>query len=232
LMKLLRIALGDIGAGSCGHCSVCLVSHSWMKKIDSEVFNINTWLKLRSSSISFSSKNQLREGVAILNAQIRSPLFIEFMRSRAVEPIMLNHELLELIKYHLIKLQKNYSFGSVISLPSRTWLARNQIAQLIADALGVKLLSDYLQWKTVPQARQGELLNNDQRRHNIDHHMQGNYQDKVPQGDILLLDDYIGSGVTLQEAARVLYKEAKVHNLIVPFTIATVRWRLGKPGMI
>ena len=57
-------------------------------------------------------------------------------------------------------------------------------------------------------------------------------EQRLPAGTLLLLDDYIGSGATLTEAARVLRKEAGFQGKIVPFTIAQVKWRLGKSGMI
>ena len=52
-----------------------------------------------------------------------------------------------------------------------------------------------------------------------------------PEGDMLLLDDYVGSGATLKEACRVLRKEARHRGAIVPLTVARVRFRLGARGM-
>jgi len=49
---------------------------------------------------------------------------------------------------------------------------------------------------------------------------------------VLLVDDYIGSGSTMKEAARVAHKECNFKKNIVPFAIASVKWRLGKAGMI
>jgi len=49
---------------------------------------------------------------------------------------------------------------------------------------------------------------------------------------VLLLDDYIGSGATIKEAARALRKEAGFKQKIVPFTIAAIKWRLGSTGMV
>jgi ATP-dependent DNA helicase RecQ len=49
---------------------------------------------------------------------------------------------------------------------------------------------------------------------------------------ILLLDDYIGSGATMKEAVRALRNEGGLQAVIVPITIARVRWRLGARGMI
>ncbi len=224
LMNLLRKALGDLEANACGHCTVCAKQQYIINKISSEILKIDTWLNLRTSTIALSSKSQLTEGVAVLNAQ--------FMRSRTSENIQINQELLELITQQLVKLKQKYLIGSVIPLPSRTWLGRNYFAQFIADYLGVSLCKDYLQWQKIPQSRQGELLNNDQRRYNVERYMQHIKTISVPQGAIILLDDYVGSGATLQEASRVLCKEAKLSNIIIPFTIAAVKWHLGKRGMI
>jgi ATP-dependent DNA helicase RecQ len=52
------------------------------------------------------------------------------------------------------------------------------------------------------------------------------------RGDILLFDDYIGSGATMREAVRALRNDAKTKATIIPFTIASIRWRLGRRGMI
>ena len=84
----------------------------------------------------------------------------------------------------------------------------------------------------VPLARQGELLNNDQRQHNIAQRMIARTDKTIPYGTILLLDDYTGSGATLNEAARALRDQPQIEHEIFPFTIAAVKWRLGKKGMI
>jgi len=54
----------------------------------------------------------------------------------------------------------------------------------------------------------------------------------VPAGSILLFDDYIGSGATLKEAARALRKIGRINHAIVPVTLASVKWKLGKTGMV
>ena len=53
---------------------------------------------------------------------------------------------------------------------------------------------------------------------------------QIPSGALILLDDYIGSGATIKEAARTLRKS--YHQPLIPLTIATLKWRLGKPGFI
>ena len=82
------------------------------------------------------------------------------------------------------------------------------------------------------QARQGELLNNDQRRHNVENRMIIKQNVKLPKGAMLLIDDYIGSGATMNEAARALRESKQIQNEIIPFTIAAVKWKVGKIGMI
>lgn len=232
LMSLLRKALGDLDAAACGHCSICALPNFSIQKNEHLIAEIKKWLNLRVSMIVASSKNYLAEGIAVLNAQLRSPIFIRFMKERSMAEISANQELLELIKRQLLKLKAKYLFGSVVPIPSRTWSGRNHAAQFIADFLNAPPFMDYLQWDKIPKSRQGELLNNDQRRHNVHQHMRVNHQNKIPRGDILLLDDYTGSGATIQEAARVLHRETKLTCQIIPFTIATVKWRLGKRGMI
>jgi hypothetical protein len=37
---------------------------------------------------------------------------------------------------------------------------------------------------------------------------------------------------SIKEAARVLRKKSKTTQEIVPFTLAAIKWRLGKRGMI
>ncbi len=53
----------------------------------------------------------------------------------------------------------------------------------------------------------------------------------VPRGTLILLDDYIGSGNTLKEAARAL-RDHNIINELVPLTIAAVKWGLGKQGFV
>jgi len=138
---------------------------------------------------------------------------------------------LVLIKRSLAVLMQQHHIGCVIPIPSRTWYMRDKVAQFIADQLKIPVL-DYLCWNEAPIARQGELLNNDQRRYNVSNKMTVKLRQNIPKGAILLLDDYIGSGATIKEAARVLRKKLKTTQEIVPFTLAAIKWRLGKRGMI
>jgi ATP-dependent DNA helicase RecQ len=89
----------------------------------------------------------------------------------------------------------------------------------------VPALPDALVWANEPRARQAELRNNDQRRENVDGRMTLGAS-RLPAGDLLVLDDFIGSGATLREAGRVLRK-AKFPGAIVPLTLARVRWKLA-----
>jgi ATP-dependent DNA helicase RecQ len=166
---------------------------------------------------------------------LRSPLFLEFMQKRASsENLSLRfiEKLSALVTQQLSTLEKQYKFGSIIVIPSRTWAMRNDIAAMIAKNLNVPALTEILFWQELPQKRQGELLNNDQRRHNVEKKMATKFGIVIPKGAILLLDDYIGSGSTIKEAASALRKIAGTSRDIVPFTIASVKWKLGQPGMI
>ena len=100
------------------------------------------------------------------------------------------------------------------------------------EALFANSFLDSLVWRELPNKRQGELLNNDQRRYNVAKKMTVDNSMVVLNGSILLLDDYIGSGATVKEAARVLRQEKGFNKEIVPFTIAVVKWRLGQSGIV
>jgi ATP-dependent DNA helicase RecQ len=193
------------------------------------LLDIIHWLNTRSSKIDTIRIKNVVEGIALLDGTLHSRLFVDFMKNRSTETNV-NPELIKLILYWLEKL--SYSFVAVIPVPSRTWRARKQIAQFIAQQLGAHLFLDFLQWRKIPPARQGELLNNDQRKHNVEKCMQVAGKTSVPHGAILLLDDYTGSGATIKEAARTLRDEAGLQHEIVPFTIAAIKWRLGKRGMV
>ena len=103
-------------------------------------------------------------------------------------------------------------------------------ARALAQHLNAPLLSDLLIWQALPEKRQGELLNNDQRHFNVHEKMTVNRSVAVPAGALILFDDYIGSGATIKEAARCLRKT--VAHPLIPVTIASLKWRLGKPGFI
>ena len=94
-------------------------------------------------------------------------------------------------------------------------------------------MTNLLAWRDEPEARQGTLLNNDQRRENVNGRMIVTGPVRLPADKaLLLLDDYTGSGATLKEAARTLQTMGGFSGAVVPLTVARVRWRLGARGMV
>lgn len=233
LMLILRKALGDNEGDHCGRCSICS-ANSYKKSVSKDIMiTISSWLDKRTVPIMLSKKiKNHSSGISILDGKLRSVDFIQFMKERAasnIQQLGVTANLMEIIKSCLHELSKHYNFTAIIPLPSRTWGARDALASLMANFLKISVFPDVLSWQTTPENRQGELLNNDQRQHNVEKRMQAT-QKKVGKGTVLLLDDYIGSGHTLNEAARALREVYS--NQIMPFTIAAVKWRLGKRGMI
>jgi orotate phosphoribosyltransferase-like protein len=47
-----------------------------------------------------------------------------------------------------------------------------------------------------------------------------------------ILDDHVSSGTTISEVACSLRKNANLKQEIVPFTIASIKWKLGQSGMV
>lgn len=235
LMEFLRKALGDQKTASCGHCGVCRRSPLSYVEDPRESATIQQWMDAQAVEIGGSKVQRLSAGIALLDGKQRSPLFVSFMRQRAEcqrPDLGLPDELISMLKLQLNKLIKSQRFAALAPLPSRTWGSRKEIAAMLGRYLGIFVLHDLLIWNEVPEARQGFLLNNDQRTKNVQGKMGINPRLKVPSGNILLLDDYTGSGATLKEAARALRKEANFGYEIVPVTIAVVKWKLGAPGMI
>lgn len=237
-MQLLCEALGDSSVNNCQNCDICLGTAAnihafhFLQQQDQKSA-VDVWLRQRVIKIDSAKTDQLSEGIALLDGKMRSKLFIDFMRQRAngikIEE-SISPELLELIFKHLNTLSKQKKICSVIPVPSFTWKARNDLATYISRQFKIPAFLETLSWQQKPKSRQGELLNNDQRRQNVNGLMSAN-RETVPVGTILLLDDYMGSGATIKEAVRAL-REANVNQAIVPFTIASVRWRLGQRGMI
>ena len=230
-MLSLRESLGDQTLQNCGHCDVCTKSPIKFSLNQNSTQKINSWLQQKTVRTIGYSQNNIAEGISLLDGKLRSPLFVKFMRERTsqVEP---DPELLALVQAQLALLAKTQIISYVIPIPSRTWMMRNKFAELIAAQTKAKLLLNYLSWTELPQARQGELLNNDQRRYNVADKMQVKAPLPAIQGTILLLDDYIGSGATIKEAARVLRKSFSKQTTIMPFTLANIKWRLGAKGFI
>lgn len=236
LMQLLRQALGDLSENSCGHCDICNKKIIPIETDSKSIRDINNWLQQRPIVIDAIKTYKTEAGVSVLDGKLRSTIFIDFMRQRAAilpkKTPPLAPELLTLLKKYLMPLKQKYHFSALLVIPSHTWTARAAMATWLSQELGMRLFLDYLYWRKTPDARQGELLNNDQRRYNVSQHMTCWREQPLPAGALLLLDDYIGSGATLTEAVRVLRKESHFQGEIFPFTIAQVKWRLGKAGMI
>ena len=237
LMQALRQALGDIDAPKCGRCSRCRTNP--FLDAGAAGGGAHEWLSDRDVPIAASRRPPMSPGLAVLNGEQRGHLFVQFMRGRADSSPngQLSSELLQRLQQNVMKLKDRHEIAVVLVIPSRTWQQRESTAHAIADLLGIKAYPNLLAWKEIPPARQGELLNNDQRRHNVKEKM-GLTSPLIrrgappPKKAILLLDDYTGSGATLKEAVRVLRKEGGFTADIVPFTVARVRWRIGARGMI
>jgi len=238
LMAALREALGDREARACGRCSGCLGDAAWTSGIraaDADVQRVERWLLSRPIGVPGRARAKLAPGVALFDGTQRASAFVAFMRARASRPdgqdAALSEEVRERLEAVVRTLLQEHDFRAVVVLPSRTWAQRTETAELVGELVGVRPELDLLRWTDPPEARQGALLNNDQRRHNVRQRM-GSAPDAVlPDGDVLLLDDYTGSGATLLEAARVL-RELGVEGQVVPLVMARVRWRLGRSGMV
>ncbi|HEX6386073.1 MAG TPA: RecQ family ATP-dependent DNA helicase [Anaerolineae bacterium] len=235
LMQALRLALGDKQAGRCRRCSRCRPS-DLMEAINRE--DAQVWLAQRDVPIPASKRPPMSAGLSVLNGDLRGQLFVHFMRRRAsADWPALAPELQALLKQKVASLQQQYEFGAVLAVPSHTWQQRDFTAQFVADLLDAGAYPHLLAWQTEPAQRQGDLLNNDQRRDNVAKKMQltgllVRPGAPPPTRAILLLDDYIGSGATIKEAVRVLRQDGGFPAAIVPLTIARIRWRLGAKGMI
>lgn len=234
LMQTLRLALGDETANPCGHCSTCREESPISYKKDRA--EAQAWLSGRQVPIPSSRRPPMEAGISLLNGQLRQPLYVNFMQQRTRQPD-LDPELRDLLGQMLNKLAARYTFKLVVPLPSRTWQQRHSTAAFVAQKVGTDTSPELLSWRENPPSRQGELLNNDQRRENVHGRMQMGSAGSIlntlsAQDAVLLLDDYIGSGATMKEAVRVLRAQGGTQAAIVPLTIARVRWRLGARGMI
>ena len=225
LMRALRVALGDTEAGDCGRCTGCgQALFPGEDTADHGASEARRFLALRPVVLPAGRRARLDEGRALYDSSRRSPEFRDFMveRTRRVEDA-------ELVARLLAVARGLGEVAAVVPLPSSTWAARDHVAAGLAEGLGVPLC-DVLDWIEAPAARQGTLLNNDQRRENVRGRMDA--RGPLPEGRLLLLDDYTGSGATLAEASRALRKEAGHDGPFVALTAARVRWRLGRPGFV
>lgn len=225
-MATLRCALGDRESAPCGHCDLCQESTP-LSLSTAGLRSAGIWLQERPLPIAATKTYHLSEGLSILDGKQHSPLFIHFMKQR-MHAETLEEELFALLKKQALRLKAEHDLAALVPLPSRTWKARSAVATALAEALAIPVFLDLLIWETAPEKRQGELLNNDQRHHNVEERM--TLQGNRPKGPILLFDDYIGSGASMKEAARALRQT--LAQPLIPLTIAAIKWHLGKPGFI
>lgn len=230
-MAILREALGDSAATSCGHCDLCKKESATPALSPEKFTSAAAWLNDRPVPISPMKMQKIAPGISLLDGRLRTPLFIRFMKGRQTAE-ELEPELAALLKANLKAFIQLNPVRAVVLVPSRTWVARETIGQFISDFLQVPLFTDLLFWHESPPSRQGELLNNDQRHHNVQRKMRVNTEEEPPRGTILLVDDYIGSGATIKEAGRALRATKNRIGEIIPFAIASVKWHLGKRGYV
>lgn len=233
-MSLLRTALGDTLSSRCGHCDICLPDSLKIRTEEDGSSKIEQWLLARPIPIAPIALYKVSAGLSVLDSKLRSPLFVRFMKERNVVSSYqeMDEELIQLIIKHFTAAIQGKELAGIVPLPSQTWKAQRSIAELLAKQFNAPLLHDLLSWKEAPPERQGSLLNNDQRRQNVKERMEANKSVLVPHGALILLDDYTGSGNTLREAGRALRASKKIKNDLIPFTVASVKWHLGKPGFV
>jgi ATP-dependent DNA helicase RecQ len=225
LMRTLRTSLGDPEATSCGRCGPCTGATTPSASPEG-LAAATAWLQGRPVGVSGSARMKLDDGFALFDSQHRSPGFLTFMQSRKAGTLP-GTELERLCA--MGQELATTKISAVVPLPSQSWAGRSAAAEAVARAVGAPVV-DVLEWRERPQARQGELSNNDQRQANVEGKMRA--RGPVPRGRVLLLDDYTGSGATLREAARVLRREQGYEGTLAPLTVARVRWRLGRPGIV
>jgi len=227
LMACLRWALGDREATACGRCSLCKRQRSAVD-LASGLAHAQGWLAARPSPIAASARPLMAEGLALLDAELGGELH-RGLFARREQDVPLDPALADLLARQARALAQRHDVRAVAAVPSRDWRQRDEALAIVGEALGVPTLPDLLVWHKQPNARQAELRNNDQRRENVDGRM-GVGSSARPSGDVLLLDDFIGSGATLREAGRALRKDARLSGAVVPLTLARVRWKLGAAG--
>ena len=224
LMHTLRAHLGDDASEPCGHCGPCtgqglgLVPSEGDGQAGRELGEAEGWLAHRPVVVR-GFRKLLVEGRALYDSGRKSSFFMDFMRQRtqgAPAP-----ETLEALSALAQQLGPNHT---VVPLPGRTWAGK----EAAVEALGLPTWKGLI-WTAAPDTRQGTLLNNDQRKANVEGRM--GVVGTPPDGDLLLLDDYTGSGATMREAARAL-RDAGHEGSRVPLALARVRWRLGRPGIV
>jgi ATP-dependent DNA helicase RecQ len=223
LMRALRVALGDLDAEDCGRCTGCggVLFSDPAGIQDGEA--ARRYLAERPVSIAGGLRERLDEGRALFDSSRRSEEFVSFMRGRTQGPLSTD------ATARLCALARELGdVSAVVSLPSTSWAGRGAAATALAAALQVPLC-EALCWSEAPDARQGTLSNNDQRRENVRNRMAAT--GPLPGGRVLLLDDYTGSVSTFKEACRAL-RAIGHEGSFVPLAVARVRWRLGRPGIV
>jgi ATP-dependent DNA helicase RecQ len=231
LMQALRVALGDREAEPCGRCDRCVPDGVMRASATvAPLVTAEAWLDSRTIPLAGTRTPKVAPGYALLDGSMRGRLFAEFMRGRG-EGRMPPDRLLELLERTLHQLREEHRFGCVVTVPSRTWGRRQEVGDLIARLLGVEHLPVIVHERE-PESRQGQLHNNDQRRDNVKGCFGADFDVALPDGAMLLVDDYVGSRSTLEEVATVLRKQLGWKDEIVPLVLARVRWKLGAAGMI
>jgi ATP-dependent DNA helicase RecQ len=231
LMHALRSALGDSESGPCGRCSLCAPERAPPSEGRTGGARARSWILDRPVPIDPSARPLMSEGLALFDSEHRSRPFREYMQARAAGGAELLEEVQSALAARLTRWKAEHRLDAAVLLPSRTWSQREWTGRFVAAQLGIPLFPDLLHWRSLPEKRQGELRNNDQRRENVTGKMA--VSGRFPAGKkILLVDDYTGSGATLKEAVRALRKEGGFTGSIVPLAIAKVRWRIGAPGMV
>jgi ATP-dependent DNA helicase RecQ len=238
LMDHLCAALGDAEAQRCGRCSRCDAQQWQPSLLIGNSNNAAEWLVIRDIPLPASKYPDFNEGLAVFSPDTGTPHFGRFMRNRAdrkgfnATPNM-DRDLLDLVLAKAQTIQNYNKLAALVVLPGTTWKQRNSVVKALAQQLNIQLRDDLLYWRSPANHRQGQLLNNDQRRMNVKERMGADGTLQLPRDHgILLVDDYCGSMATMKEAARVLRKELGFEGAIIPFTIAKVRWKLGAPGMV
>ena len=232
LMQALRVALGDAKAPACGRCDRCVPSREVGPQPSAvpPLVSAEAWLESRTLPVPGMRAPKMASGVALLDGPMRGALFADFMRGRAAGR-MPPPRLVELLEVALDTLQQEHPIGCVVTVPSRTWVRRRELGDLIAAYLGVEHVQA-IRYGEPPQARQGELHNNDQRNDNVRGCFVPDLDARLPDGAVLLVDDYVGSRATLKEVVGVLRKRVGWEGEIVPLVLARVRWKLGTAGML
>lgn len=232
-MQTLRRALGDDEAGPCGRCDACggLVLDG--PEATEGAAAARDYLAARPVVLD-GYRRVLTPGLAVLDSQRRSAAFMDFMRGRAAaQRSELSDELVDRLGGAARELADSVggAVAAVVALPSSSWAQREATTRLVAEALDAQPIVDGLVWSAAPESRQGELLNNDQRRQNVDGRMSWR-GGPLPGGAVVLLDDYVGSSATIREAAKTLRRATGLDGPVLPLAVARVRWRLGRPGIV